>query len=123
MREEYAHGAPPADATVRGFGHGAKIVTAAALIMLAVFGSFVLADVQVIKGKGFALCISVLLDAFVSRPHGAGAGRHGDLRRPGLVASALPPTAPCRGRLPGTVRWFARSGRQALKRYAPARAR
>jgi uncharacterized membrane protein YdfJ with MMPL/SSD domain len=97
MREEYAHGAPPADATVRGFGHGAKIVTAAALIMIAVFGSFVLADMQVIKGKGFALCISVLLDAFVSRPHGAGAGRHGDLRRPGLVASALPPTAPCRG--------------------------
>jgi RND superfamily putative drug exporter len=67
MREEYAHGAPPADATVRGFGHGAKIVTAAALIMIAVFGSFVLADMQVIKGTRFALCISVLSDAFVDR--------------------------------------------------------
>ncbi|MGY0064275.1 MMPL family transporter [Streptomyces sp. LZ34] len=67
MREEYAHGASPAEAMVRGFGHGAKVVTAAALIMIAVFGSFVFADMQVIKGMGFALDIGVLLDAFVVR--------------------------------------------------------
>ncbi|MCX4703749.1 MMPL family transporter [Streptomyces sp. NBC_01373] len=67
MREEYAHGASPTDAMVRGFGHGAKVVTAAALIMIAVFGSFVLADMQVIKGMGFALGIGVLLDAFAVR--------------------------------------------------------
>ncbi|MGW9135692.1 MMPL family transporter [Streptomyces sp. NPDC055681] len=67
MREEYAHGRPPAEAMVRGFGHGAKVVSAAALIMIAVFGSFVFADMQVIKGMGFALGIGVLLDAFVVR--------------------------------------------------------
>ncbi|WP_460072718.1 MMPL family transporter [Streptomyces sp. YKOK-I1] len=67
MREEYAHGTPPPEAMIRGFGHGAKVVTAAALIMIAVFGSFVFADMQVIKGMGFALGIGVLLDAFVVR--------------------------------------------------------
>ncbi|MGI3224208.1 MMPL family transporter [Streptomyces sp. GTA36] len=67
MREEYAHGATPTDAMVRGFGRGAKVVTAATLIMIAVFGFFVFADMQVIKGMGFALGIGVLLDAFVVR--------------------------------------------------------
>ncbi|MEH0651848.1 MMPL family transporter [Streptomyces scabiei] len=67
MREEYAHGLPPVEAMVRGFGHGAKVVIAAALIMIAVFGSFVFADMQVIKGMGFALGVGVLLDAFVVR--------------------------------------------------------
>ncbi|MEU6259718.1 MMPL family transporter [Streptomyces sp. NPDC047043] len=67
MREEYAHGRTAADAMIRGFGHGSKVVTAAALIMIAVFGSFVFADMQVIKGMGFALGIGVLLDAFVVR--------------------------------------------------------
>ncbi|AXG81113.1 MMPL family transporter [Streptomyces paludis] len=67
MREEYTHGRPPLEAMVRGFGHGAKVVTAAALIMIAVFGSFVFAEMRVIKGMGFALGIGVLLDAFVVR--------------------------------------------------------
>ncbi|MEV7087528.1 MMPL family transporter [Streptomyces sp. NPDC093085] len=67
MREEYAHGRPPVQAMIHGFGHGAQVVTAAALIMIAVFGSFVFADMQVIKGMGFALGIGVLLDAFVVR--------------------------------------------------------
>jgi RND superfamily putative drug exporter len=67
MREEHAHGRPPDEAVVRGFGHGSKVVIAAALIMIAVFGSFVFADLQVIKGMGFALGVGVLLDAFVVR--------------------------------------------------------
>ncbi|MFE2943701.1 MMPL family transporter [Streptomyces sp. NPDC059255] len=67
MREEYVHGRPPTEAMVRGFGHSAKVVTAAALIMIAVFGSFVFAELQVIKGMGFALAVGVLLDAFVVR--------------------------------------------------------
>ncbi|WP_316785074.1 MMPL family transporter [Streptomyces sasae] len=67
MREEYKHGKAPTDAMVRGFGHSSQVVTAAALIMIAVFGSFVFAELQVIKGMGFALAIGVLLDAFVVR--------------------------------------------------------
>ncbi|MGO4425314.1 MMPL family transporter, partial [Streptomyces sp. MCAF7] len=67
MREEYAHGKTPAEAMTRGFGHSAKVVTDAALIMIAVFGGFVLAELQVIKGMGLALAVGVLMDAFVVR--------------------------------------------------------
>jgi RND superfamily putative drug exporter len=67
MREEYAHGRPPTEAMIRGFGHSAKVVTAAALIMIAVFGGFVLAELQVVKGMGLALAVGVLMDAFVVR--------------------------------------------------------
>ncbi|MFD5199098.1 MMPL family transporter [Streptomyces sp. NPDC058375] len=67
MREEYKHGRPPTEAMVRGFGHSSQVVTAAALIMIAIFGSFIFAELQVIKGMGFALAIGVLLDAFVVR--------------------------------------------------------
>ena len=67
IREEYARGEAATQAVVRGFAHGSKVVTAAALIMIAVFGSFVFAELQVIKGMGLALGIGVLVDAFVVR--------------------------------------------------------
>ncbi|WP_237534570.1 MMPL family transporter [Streptomyces sp. SID3343] len=41
MKEERAHGAEPKQAIIAGFTGGARVVTAAALIMIAVFGSFV----------------------------------------------------------------------------------
>ena len=44
MREEYVHGATPREAVVNGFGHGARVVTAAAIIMISVFAGFVLTD-------------------------------------------------------------------------------
>ena len=67
MREEYARGKSPVAAMVDGFGHGSKVVTAAAVIMVSVFGSFVFADMQITKGMGLALAVGVLLDAFVVR--------------------------------------------------------
>jgi RND superfamily putative drug exporter len=48
-------------------GHGARVVTAAALIMAAVFAGFVLLDDPVIKSMGFALAVGVAIDAFVVR--------------------------------------------------------
>ena len=54
-------------------GHGARVVTAAALIMTSVFAGFVLLDDPVIKSMGFALAIGVAIDAFVVRmTHRAG---------------------------------------------------
>jgi RND superfamily putative drug exporter len=67
MREEFVHGASPLEATIAGMGHGARVVTAAALIMISVFSGFVLLDDPVIKSMGFALAIGVLIDAFVVR--------------------------------------------------------
>jgi RND superfamily putative drug exporter len=67
MREEHVHGAPPIRAVVAGFTHGARVVTAAAIIMISVFAGFVLVPDPLIKSIGFALAAAILLDAFVVR--------------------------------------------------------
>ncbi|ROO63391.1 RND superfamily putative drug exporter [Micromonospora sp. Llam0] len=67
MREDFVHGDTATQATINGMGHGARVVTAAALIMISVFGGFMLVDDPVIKSMGFALAIGVLIDAFVVR--------------------------------------------------------
>jgi RND superfamily putative drug exporter len=66
-REEYVHGAAPDEAVVTGMRHGARVVTAAALIMMSVFAGFILADDSIIKGLGFALAFGVAVDAFLVR--------------------------------------------------------
>ena len=67
MREDYVHGAPPKEAIVTGFRHGARVVVAAAVIMISVFGGFIFADESLIRSIGFALAFGVLVDAFVVR--------------------------------------------------------
>ncbi|MEV6599636.1 MMPL family transporter [Actinoplanes sp. NPDC051346] len=67
MREDFVHGETPQEATISGMGHGARVVTAAALIMISVFSGFVLLDDPVIKSMGFALAVGVAIDAFVVR--------------------------------------------------------
>ncbi|CAM5287391.1 MULTISPECIES: MMPL family transporter [Streptomyces] len=67
MREAYVHGESPGQAIVTGFKHGARVVTAAAVIMMAVFAGFIGSSEQMIKMIGFSLAIAVLFDAFVVR--------------------------------------------------------
>ncbi|NBE80509.1 MMPL family transporter [Micromonospora rubida] len=67
MREDFVHGDTAQQATVNGMGHGARVVTAAALIMMAVFGGFVFLEDPIIKSMGFALAVGVAIDAFVVR--------------------------------------------------------
>lgn len=67
MREGWAHGKTAANATANGFKHGARVVTAAALIMISVFAAFILMDEPFIKVMGFALAAAVLFDAFIVR--------------------------------------------------------
>lgn len=67
MREAYVHGDTAREAVVDGFRHGARVVTAAALIMISVFAAFMLQPDNLIKSMGFALATAVLLDAFVVR--------------------------------------------------------
>lgn len=61
------HGAGATEAVRTGFRAGARVVTAAALIMASVFAGFVLTDDTIIKPIGFALALGVLLDALVVR--------------------------------------------------------
>ena len=67
MREEYVHGAEPTEAVVGGFRHGARVVTAAALIMISVFAGFVFSGQTMIMSMGFAMAFGVAVDAFVVR--------------------------------------------------------
>ncbi|MFJ6012769.1 MMPL family transporter [Streptomyces sp. NPDC092952] len=67
MREAYVHGEKPGQAVVTGFQHGARVVTAAAVIMMAVFAGFIGSSEQMVKMIGFSLAIAVLFDAFVVR--------------------------------------------------------
>jgi putative drug exporter of the RND superfamily len=67
MREDFVHGDTARQATINGMGHGARVVTAAALIMTSVFAGFVLVDDPIIKSVGFALAVGVLIDAFIVR--------------------------------------------------------
>ncbi|MFE4450323.1 MMPL family transporter [Streptomyces sp. NPDC056796] len=67
MREDFVHGTDAREAVISGVGHNARVVTAAAVIMTAVFGGFVFMPDPIIKSIGFALAIGVLVDAFVVR--------------------------------------------------------
>ncbi|WGH92988.1 MMPL family transporter [Auritidibacter ignavus] len=67
MREAYVHGSDARTAVMQGFKSGRSVVTAAAIIMISVFGGFIFADDVMIRPIGFALAFGVLLDAFVVR--------------------------------------------------------
>ncbi|MFJ6833219.1 MMPL family transporter [Streptomyces sp. NPDC091209] len=67
MREAYVHGEKPGQAIVTGFKHGARVVTAAAVIMIAVFSGFIGSSESMIKMIGFGLAIAVFFDAFIVR--------------------------------------------------------
>ena len=67
MREEYVHGAAPRDAVVTGARHAARVVVAAALIMFAVFASFVSIEDVIVKAIALGLAVGIVVDAFVVR--------------------------------------------------------
>ncbi|MGC5627677.1 MMPL family transporter [Georgenia sp. Z1344] len=67
MREAYVHGASAREAVAEGFRAGRRVVTAAALIMIAVFAGFITSDSVMIKSFGVGLAVGVALDAFVVR--------------------------------------------------------
>jgi len=67
MREVYAHTGDPKKAILDGVRDSGKVVTAAGLIMIAVFIGFMLTPDAMIKVMGMALAFGVLFDAFIVR--------------------------------------------------------
>jgi uncharacterized membrane protein YdfJ with MMPL/SSD domain len=67
MRERFVRSGDAREAIVTGYGQSGRVVTAAAIIMIAVFGAFILAEDPVIKSIGLSLAVGVLADAFVVR--------------------------------------------------------
>ncbi|MGO0575320.1 MMPL family transporter [Ornithinimicrobium panacihumi] len=67
MREEHVHGKGARTAVVTGFNHSARVVTAAAIIMISVFGGFIWAHLTMVRPIGLGLAVGVLVDAFLVR--------------------------------------------------------
>ena len=67
MHEAYVHGKDARTAVRDGFASGARVVAAAALIMVSVFAGFIWAEMTMARSIGFGLAVGVLLDAFLIR--------------------------------------------------------
>ena len=88
IREEYHRGHSNIDSVVEGLGATAKVITAAALIMISVFLGFVASDDPVVKMMGVGLATAVAVDATIVRMVLVPV-HHGPRRRPQLVAPTL----------------------------------
>jgi len=67
MREAFTHSGRARSAIVEGYTQSARVVTAAATIMIAVFGAFILDPDPILKSIGLSLAFGVLADAFLVR--------------------------------------------------------
>jgi RND superfamily putative drug exporter len=67
IREYWAHGRNTSDAVADGLAVTARVITAAAAIMICVFMSFVMNPTPVVKQMGLGLAIAVLIDATLVR--------------------------------------------------------
>ncbi len=67
IREEYHGGHSNIDSVVEGLGATAKVISAAALIMISVFLGFVAGDDPVVKMMGVGLATAVAVDATIVR--------------------------------------------------------
>ena len=67
IREEYVRTGDNDEAVVRGLAGTARTITSAALIMMAVFGGFVLGADPLVKMMGLGLATAIALDATIVR--------------------------------------------------------
>jgi putative drug exporter of the RND superfamily len=67
MREEYERTGDTTEAVAAGLARTGGVITSAAAIMFAIFGSFVLTSIPEIKQMGFGLAAAVLIDATIVR--------------------------------------------------------
>ena len=84
IREEYLRTGDATTSVADGVASTARVITAAAAIMVVVFASFMLEDIREIKMFGLGLAVAVLARRH-ARPHGGRPGHHGAPRRPQLV--------------------------------------
>ncbi len=67
VKEEFDHSGDPVNSVADGLAATARVITAAAAIMVVVFGSFLFEDTRIIKLFGTGLAVAVLLDASLVR--------------------------------------------------------
>src|SRR3546814_16400234 len=67
IKEEYERSGDPRNSVADGLAATARVISAAAAIMVVVFGSFLLEDGRILKVFGTGLGMAVLLDATLVR--------------------------------------------------------
>ncbi len=67
VREEYVRTGDNAESVARGLAGTGRVITSAALIMIAVFLSFVASPVPSLKMLGLGLAVAILIDATIVR--------------------------------------------------------
>jgi RND superfamily putative drug exporter len=67
VKEQYDHTGDNAHSVSAGLALTGRLITAAALIMVMVFGTFVLSDVRALKLIGLGLAVAVAIDATIVR--------------------------------------------------------
>jgi RND superfamily putative drug exporter len=67
MREHYDHSGDNHEAVVDGLAVSARVITSAALIMVAVYTSFILNGQPVVKEFGLGLAVAIAIDATIVR--------------------------------------------------------
>jgi RND superfamily putative drug exporter len=67
IREEYLRTGSNTEAVALGLAKTGGVITSAALIMIAIFGSFMICPAPEIKQLGFGLAVAVLIDATIMR--------------------------------------------------------
>jgi RND superfamily putative drug exporter len=67
IRERYLHTGDNDVAVSHGIGSTARLITGAALIIIAVFGGFAVGDLVMFQQMGFGVAVSLLIDATIIR--------------------------------------------------------
>jgi RND superfamily putative drug exporter len=67
IRERYSHTRDTTDAISFGIGSTARIITGAALVIVAVFSGFAAGDLVMFQQMGFGIAIALLIDATIIR--------------------------------------------------------
>ena len=67
IRERYVREGNNDEAVAHGIGSTARIITGAALIIIAVFGGFAVGDLVMFQQMGFGVAISLFIDATIIR--------------------------------------------------------
>jgi putative drug exporter of the RND superfamily len=67
IRERYVRKRDNDEAVAHGIGSTARIITGAALIIIAVFGGFAVGDLVMFQQMGFGIAVSLLIDATIIR--------------------------------------------------------
>ena len=67
IRERYTHTGDTTDAIVFGIGSTARIITGAALIIVAVFAGFAAGDLVMFQQMGFGVAVALIIDATIIR--------------------------------------------------------